>query len=94
MSAGKTPINEKQNTVIISLNNISGKRLYGLVKVALMKRAATTGAKTSITDFCDAAGISRTQLYAYNKGEKPGVEGIVKIASGLKAWGNEVTLIF
>lgn len=85
---------KKRGTINISLNNVSGRKIYELVRKAALQRKKDYGNKVSISDFCDIAGISRTSLYAYNRGEKPGAEGVMKIASGLRAWGYEVNVIF
>lgn len=89
-----TPITEIKDTVNICLDRVSGEKLYSLVSKAVKSRSRRLKTRVSISDFCDVAGISRTQLYGYRRGEKPGADGVVKIASGLKAWGYAVTINF
>jgi hypothetical protein len=70
----------------------TGKQLFSIAKKAMKARQKQIGQRVHITDFCNVSGLSRTQLYGYNKGDNPGPEGLAKIATGLRAWGNEVTI--
>lgn len=94
MTSAEMQKTEKKSTVNICLREVSGKQLYSLIEKAVGTREKETGDRTFLTDFCAISGISRTQIYAYRKGEKPGAEGVMKVVSGLKAWGNEVAVNF
>lgn len=88
------PKTETKPTVNICLDHVSGGKLYSIVKKAIDARSRSLQTRVSISDFCDVSGISRTQLYGYRRGENPGADGVVKIASGLKTWGYTVTINF
>ena len=92
MNSTETSKSEKKNTVNICLKQVNGKQLYALIEKAVARREKETGDRTFLSDFANISGLSRTQIYAYRKGEKPGTEGVMKIVSGLKAWGNEIAI--
>jgi hypothetical protein len=72
--------------------NISGEDALAVVLRAVERHSAKTGLRVGIQDFCRVAPISRQLLSLYRHGTKPKRVGLAKIASGLRAWGDEVTI--
>lgn len=80
---------------IINLNpeKITGKQAHKHVTDAVKSRNKTIGGHFTKNDFCMVSQLSRAQLNRYRLNEKPGIEGVYKLARGLKAWGYEVNII-
>lgn len=78
--------------VILSIQKTTGKQAYKIVSQAIKSRESTTGKKVSQEDFCGVSALTRQSLIRYRNGQKPGHEGIMKIASGLQAWGVEARI--
>lgn len=78
--------------IIINLNNIDSLAIYGMIRRAINARKRKLAVHISMTDFCKEAGISRTQVYGYARGEKAGKDGVIKVANGLRAWGYHIEI--
>ena len=76
--------------ISLTPNTTTGKQICAIIDKAIKAREKEINQRVHITDFCNAAGISRQQIYGYRNGDKPALEGLAKIAAGLRAWGNEV----
>ena len=76
----------------LTLGKTTGKQVVKMVEKAMQERRKNTGKNVTKVDFCLAADMSRNMLHRYSRGEKPGSDGIAKIASGLENWGIEVSV--
>ena len=74
-------------------NKTTGKQAYKIVMKAVERASKRDKVILSKADFCRDSGLSRTQLHRYKGGELPGPVGLLKIASGLIAWGFEAEVI-
>jgi transcriptional regulator with XRE-family HTH domain len=77
---------DKKNMLVIKSETITGKRLYNQAQVAIKK------AKISQNEFCDLCGLSVMQLTRYRDGVKPGNDGILKFAKGMKSLGWNISV--
>lgn len=73
-------------------NVTTGKQICAIVDKAIKAREKEINQRVHLTDFCKVSTISRQQLHGYSTGDNPGLEGLAKIATGLRAWGNEVDI--
>lgn len=80
--------------IILSVQKTTGKQAYKIVSKAVKERATATGKPQSKAkqEFSEVSALSRISLHHYRNGAKPGHEGIMKIAAGLQAWGQEVRI--
>lgn len=76
----------------LTLGKTTGKQVVKLIEKAMQERRKKTGKNITKVDFCVAADMSRNMLHRYSRGEKPGADGIAKIASGLDKWGIAVVV--
>jgi hypothetical protein len=75
--------------IILSVEKTTGKQAYKIVCKAIKDRSLAIGKKVHQEEFCLISSLTRTSLIRYRNGDKPGPEGIIKIAAGLKVWGIE-----
>lgn len=73
-----------ENVITLCVSTVNGKWLYNTVADAIKEK------KSNLSEFCLMAGISRSLIYDCKKGVKPGIEGMIKVALGLKAWGYQI----
>ncbi len=79
--------------IILTVKKTTGKEVISIIEAAIEEHSKKTKVNVSIQDFCTVADISRQQIHAYRTGlNDPQWEGLAKIAAGLRAWGNEVTI--
>lgn len=78
--------------IVLTPNKTTGKQVYKIIMDAVRKHAKETNLIVTGIDFCRAAEISKQTLHRYKNGIKPGSDSLVKIATGLKKWGNEVEI--
>lgn len=78
--------------IVLKLGKTTGTQVSKIVHDAIVNRRKETGHLITRMDFCRAAKISRMALYEYANNAEPGIEGLTKIAMGLKAWGMEVEI--
>ena len=83
----------ERTTTILLGRDTTGPVLFTIITAVLKNYSIAAGLKATLTDFCAAAGISRQQMYLYNRGHRPAAEGLGKIATGLRAWGYTVNVI-
>lgn len=73
--------------ITLMVGKTTGKQAYKIVCDAIAKRKNSVGQRVTQKDFCDVSGLSRNSLWRYQKGDSPDHEGIIKIYTGLLAWG-------
>lgn len=71
----------------------TGKQAYKVIARAIKDRSKSVGHKVRQEDFCDVSGLSRQTIHNYRHGRMPTIEGLSKIASGLRAWGIKVEIV-
>lgn len=76
----------------LTLGKTTGKQMISIIETAMKERRKNTGKNVTKVDFCIVADISRNMIQRYARGEKPGVDGIAKVAAGLDKWGFEVNV--
>jgi predicted transcriptional regulator len=78
----------------VYIGSTSGKKLYSIIIRAIKNRQKNTKKHVGISDFSEVSGLSRTQIYKYRDGKKPGESGLIKVVMGLKKWGEKIKIIF